>query len=199
VPDSLSVIVPVRNAETSLVGQIERLLDLLPDLTPDFEILVVDDGSTDHTVDLARELTQRFPQVRMIRHTQPRGAEATAQTGLSWARGQTVIVQEEPAALGATELRRLWSLRREPPAVQPRGARRADLFAPALLERLATWAQSLRHLADGGSLGSVRMIRDRAADVCLGASETEHRADGAHDRPPHEARTTRATPIGKPQ
>jgi glycosyltransferase involved in cell wall biosynthesis len=99
----LSIVVPVRNAEAALTGQVERLLEVLPELTPRFEILVIDDGSTDHTADVARELACRYPQLRLVRHTQPRGAAATIHTGLCWAKGQTVFVQDDPAALSATD------------------------------------------------------------------------------------------------
>ena len=95
-------------------AQVEQLLDLLPDLTHAFEIVVVDDGSTDHTVDLARELAREYPQVRLIWHTRAaRRRGRRLKTGLQWAQGQTVFVQEDPAAVSPTDLRRLWSLRHD--------------------------------------------------------------------------------------
>lgn len=189
--DSLSILIPVRNAESSLAAQVEHLLDVLPELTPRFEILVIDDGSTDHTPELARELARAYPQLRLIRHTQPRGAEATIQTGLRWAQGQTVLVQEDPAALSATELRRLWSLRREPAAAQERVMQRPGLFDPELLERLTTWGQSLRHLADGRSVGSVQMVR-RADGQAIAAAGVEGESHSAQISAPTPARADSA-------
>jgi hypothetical protein len=179
--DSLSILVPVRNAEASLARQVDKLLEVLPELTPRFEILVVDDGSTDHTVEIARELARRYPQLRMIRHTQPRGAQATIQTGLQWAQSQTVFVQEDATALSATDLRRLWSLRQKPAAARPSAASSPGAFAPELLQRLTTWGEALRHLAAGHSGQSVQMIRREA-------SSTDCRTDAAHKAPPREPR-----------
>jgi hypothetical protein len=96
--DSLSVIVPVCNAEATLARHVEHLLDMLPDLSSRFEIVVVDDGSSDHTVELAADLVRAYPQLRLIRHTQSQGRAAAIETGWRQARGKTVLVQEESVA-----------------------------------------------------------------------------------------------------
>jgi hypothetical protein len=111
VNDSLSLVVPVRDAEGTLVDQIHHLLDLLPDLTSRFEILVVDDGSSDHTVDLARDLARQYPQVKLLRHAVPLGTDASIRTALKAAGGETVLVLEEAGPVRAADLRQLWSLR----------------------------------------------------------------------------------------
>ena len=105
--DSLSIIVPVRNAEGTLKRQIERLLDMLPDLTPRFDIVIVDDASSDHTVELARDLACEYPQVRLIRHDEPCGRERAIHTGRTWAQGKIVLAPESlTEVLSPTELRR---------------------------------------------------------------------------------------------
>ncbi len=140
--DSLCVIVPVRNAEASLADQVERLLEALPDFSSRFEIVIVDDGSTDHTVEIALDLTRRFPQVRAYEHPQPRGLNAAIATGRRWACATAVVVQEDPASLTAAELRR---------ACPPRAMRRHDqpqpFFDPQLLKRLTRWGEALLQVA----------------------------------------------------
>jgi glycosyltransferase involved in cell wall biosynthesis len=194
--DSLSIIVPVRNAEASLAAHLARLLDLLPDLTDRFEIVVVDDASADHTVELARDLAREYPQVRLIRHNEFKGKEAAVKTGLQWAEGQTVFVQEDPTATSPTDLRRLWSLRHDSDVVMARAARQPGVFEPALLDRLSTWGQALQKLAGGAAASSIQMIRREAAlelaakttDTAKSESEqraSQHaRADGAHPDQP---------------
>jgi glycosyltransferase involved in cell wall biosynthesis len=170
VNDSLSLIVPVRDAEAMLHEQIHHLLDLLPDLTSRFEIIVVDDGSADHTPDAARELERQYPQLRLICHAQPRGREAAIKTGLAAVNSQTVLVQEDLAALSPTDLRRLWSLRHDQGVVMARTQQQPGVLDPALLDRLSTWGQALRNLARRTSSGGVQMIRRDAAQSLTGGN-----------------------------
>lgn len=89
---SLSVIVPVRNAEETLAAAVQSLLETLPDLTQRFEILIVDDASTDHTADVADELRRTYPQVRVVRHGWQWGMPAAVLTGRKHCRHDVVLV-----------------------------------------------------------------------------------------------------------
>ena len=194
--DSLSVIIPVRDAEATLAADLGRLLEVLPDLTHRFEVVVVDDGSTDHTVEVARELAVEYPQLRLIRHAAQQGRDAAVQTGLLWAQGQTVFVQDEAAPASATDLLRLWSLRKDETVVMARAAERPGVFDAGLLTRLTAWGQTLQSLASGRSAGGVQMIRREAVEQLTAEGritlaerqpEGQHRADIAHPTPPAES------------
>lgn len=105
----LSVVVPVHNAEQELARQVSRVLEVVSDLTSEFEVLIVDDGSTDHTTDCAHELRRQFPQLRIIRHHRRRGLSAVVQDSLRETRGRFVYVHDEVDLLPASALRRLWA------------------------------------------------------------------------------------------
>jgi len=182
VNDSLSIIVPVRNAEATLGQQVHHLLDVLPDLTSCFEIIVVDDGSTDHTLEIARELARKYPQLRLLYHPESRGHAAAVKTGLEGAQGQTVLVQEDTAELSPTDLRRLWSLRNDGDCVMARTQQRPGVFHPDLLERLSTWGQALRNLARRTTAGGVQMIRRDAAQSLAGGNVAAKDTLSIHER-----------------
>ena len=140
---SLSVVLPVYNAQNSLPHLIEQMLDILPDVTSEFELLVVDDGSTDQTEEVARDLAIRYPQVRVMHHAERRGGEAVIRTGYEHTRGRVVIVQPENTAFGHADLKRLWQMHAEqsetPPEVHPT---RLD---SATEDYLTAWSAAFRN------------------------------------------------------
>ena len=105
---SLSYILLVHNAQDTLDRQVARLLDVLGDLAARFELVVVDDGSTDQTAEVAVELARRYPQIRLEGYGRPRGPEAAVRTGVIRATGDIVLVQPEGEVPGAAELGRIW-------------------------------------------------------------------------------------------
>ncbi len=107
----LTVIVPVKDEEEAvgpLVARLAPLLDrLLPPegLEPSWEILFVDDGSTDSTLAAIQLAHQREPRVRAISLSRTFGKEAALSAGLDYARGQAVVpldvdLQDPPEVIG---------------------------------------------------------------------------------------------------
>lgn len=161
--DSLSIIVPVRDAQASIWEQVHYLLDLLPDLTSRFEIIVVDDASLDQTGDIAADLAREYPQVKLLVHAEQRGLTQAAKTGLAAANGQTILIQEDMATASASDLRRLWSLRHDRGMVMARSQQKPGTLNPELVDRLTTWGQTLRGLRKRVNPGGIQMIRRDAA------------------------------------
>jgi len=88
----LSVVVPVFNERTTLVEVIRRMRTVeLPDGI-EREIIMVDDGSTDGTRDVLRQLGDST--VRVLKHDTNRGKGAAVRTGLQVASGDYVLVQD---------------------------------------------------------------------------------------------------------
>lgn len=70
---SISVLVPALNEENNLAPTVERLIDALTITIEDFEIIIVDDGSTDNTRSVAERLAAENPIVRMISNPRTMG------------------------------------------------------------------------------------------------------------------------------
>lgn len=105
---SLTVLLPVRDAQFTLTATVSELLDVLPDLTQHFELLIVDDGSKDATIEVAGELATLFPQVRVIRHGCAKGRAASIATGLRQSRGDIIFLRDDDCRLPVDQIGRLW-------------------------------------------------------------------------------------------
>jgi cellulose synthase/poly-beta-1,6-N-acetylglucosamine synthase-like glycosyltransferase len=95
---SVTVLLPVQDAQSTLADTVVEVLEAASDMTHRFELLIIDDGSTDATGEVAAELSRYYPQVRAIRHCRRLGREAAVQTGLAHSRGEVVFVRD-PACL----------------------------------------------------------------------------------------------------
>ncbi|RQO36589.1 glycosyltransferase [Herminiimonas sp. KBW02] len=88
----LSVIVPLFNEESVLPIFHERLKNVLSDLNHDWEIIYVDDGSTDRSYALLGQLRADNPKVGIARFTRNFGKEEAMSAGLRLATGDAAII-----------------------------------------------------------------------------------------------------------
>jgi glycosyltransferase involved in cell wall biosynthesis len=84
----LSVIIPVRNGGLFLAEAIESVVNQQVEF--EFEILIIDDGSTDNTVEIVRDYVNTFPFVRLI-HNERNGVGSALQTGLINSLGAVIV------------------------------------------------------------------------------------------------------------
>ena len=87
----LSVVIPAYNEERTISTVITALLREVPDL---HEIVVVDDGSTDRTADLAQSFCEQDPRIRLIRQPYNQGKTAALRAGFAATTGDLVLVQD---------------------------------------------------------------------------------------------------------
>ena len=90
-PPVLSVVVPVLNEEGNVRELTDRLVRTLEGHGESFEILYVDDGSTDATPQLLREICARDRRVRVLRFARNFGQEAAVQAAMLRSRGDWVV------------------------------------------------------------------------------------------------------------
>jgi dolichol-phosphate mannosyltransferase len=93
VQDSMiSVVVPVRDRAGRIEGLIEAVLGVLEKSFRNFEILIVDDGSRDHTVSSIKRLMEACENLRLITLSRPYGDHVAFAAGLDHAIGDYVII-----------------------------------------------------------------------------------------------------------
>jgi len=86
-------ILPAFNEALNLARLIPQLCSYLPRFSPSFELLVVDDGSTDDTAQIVLDLLGRFP-VTLLRLSRNFGKEAAISAGIDHAEGDVAILMD---------------------------------------------------------------------------------------------------------
>ena len=86
---AVSIVVPVRNEAGNIAPLIEEITTAL-DGRWAYEIIYVDDGSTDDTAGRLRQIMDRRANLRMLRHAGSSGQSAAVRSGVRAARGEIV-------------------------------------------------------------------------------------------------------------
>jgi polyisoprenyl-phosphate glycosyltransferase len=90
----ISVVVPMLNEERGLGPLIDRLRPVLDGLGHDWEVICVDDGSTDNTLAVLKRLNDQDPRVKSISLSRNFGKEIATAAGLSFTTGDAAIIMD---------------------------------------------------------------------------------------------------------
>jgi glycosyltransferase involved in cell wall biosynthesis len=112
-PAGLSVFFPAYNDSGTIASLVIRAVQAASQLTEDFEVIVVNDGSADATGEIAEELAARYPQVRVVHHERNRGYGGALRTGFATATKDFVFYTDGDAQYDPTEMGLLWQRMRD--------------------------------------------------------------------------------------
>ena len=114
---SITLILPVHDAQKWIAEKVDMVLDELTQLAPEFEVIIVDDGSIDDTYTVALELESKYPQVKAMRQHLRYGMDSAEKRGMAIADGEFIVVPDDAKTLEASDLHRLWKVRHDPSLV----------------------------------------------------------------------------------
>jgi glycosyltransferase involved in cell wall biosynthesis len=92
---SVSVLLPVKDAQYTLAPTVHKILDVVSEISEQVELLIIDDGSADATSEIAIELTRHYPQVQVICQSRTLGREAAIRSALRRSTGEIALIHEE--------------------------------------------------------------------------------------------------------
>lgn len=104
---SISVIIPAYNEERRLTSTLETVYRYLKDRGAPFEILVIDDGSLDHTDDVVEDFGNGREEVRLISYHPNRGKGYAVKLGMLAARYELMLFDDADGSSPIAELAQL--------------------------------------------------------------------------------------------
>ena len=105
---SVSVVVPCHNEEMNIGPLVERLLQTYGDYV--HEIIIVNDNSTDHTADVARDISSREPRVKLVDRKPPNGVGRALRDGYAACTGRYVLTMDSDFVQIVPELRDMFDV-----------------------------------------------------------------------------------------
>jgi dolichol-phosphate mannosyltransferase len=102
----LSIIIPCYNEENTLEACVNRVI-AIKDATLELELIVVDDRSKDKSLEVARGLVERIPELVLLRHEVNKGKGAALRTGIARATGDFVAIQDADLEYDPVDLKKL--------------------------------------------------------------------------------------------
>lgn len=139
--ESISVVLPLKDAQVWLKREAEHLLECLGDLEVRFELIFVDNGSSDFTAEILDELRRQYPQVFAFRLVATRNMSEAVQLGVERSSGEIIFIQEMSAPIRVADLLRLWGLRGDKSLVMARAQTSARRVDEQWLQRLMPWSK----------------------------------------------------------
>jgi len=91
-PDVNSIVIPIFNEEENIRDTVVEAASVLSKLDHPWNILVVNDGSSDRTGLIANELSEENPRIRVVNHHGNRGYAIATRTALTSATGDVIFI-----------------------------------------------------------------------------------------------------------
>lgn len=170
----LSVVIPVLNERESLANLFERLVPVLEGSKKSYEIIMVDDGSTDQTVKELIALQDTYPQLIVIELSRNFGKEAALTAGFQEAKGKAVIsidadLQDPPELI--LEMLARWEEGNEI-VVAIRNNRDSDSFSKRITAASFYWLmEKIADIKIQANAGDFRLLDKKAVEALLSLPE----------------------------
>ncbi|MCD4814208.1 glycosyltransferase family 2 protein [bacterium] len=151
---NISAFFPAYNEAANLEKLTRKTVETLQQLANQWEVIIVDDGSSDHTAEVAAKLEKEFPGVRYIRHQKNQGYGGAVKTGLREAKLDWIFFTDGDGQFDTSEIALLL------PATQA-----ADFVAGYRLKRQDGFLRSLNAFAWGTLVRTLFGLHGKVRDI----------------------------------
>jgi glycosyltransferase involved in cell wall biosynthesis len=91
---NISVVIPIYNEEKNIPLLYDELIQVLNTLPHDYEIIFVDDGSTDSSLEVLKGIKEKNPKLRILSLEDNRGLSTALKAGIDNARGEIIVTMD---------------------------------------------------------------------------------------------------------
>jgi glycosyltransferase involved in cell wall biosynthesis len=105
--ESISVIFPAFNEEANINKTIEQAFQILSEVTDNWEVVVVDDGSTDRTGEIIKRYNNLKYKFKAIHHPHNKGYGAALKSGITSAKNDLIFFSDSDQQFDLRELKKL--------------------------------------------------------------------------------------------
>jgi dolichyl-phosphate beta-glucosyltransferase len=139
-PD-LSIVIPAYNEEKRLGPNLGPVLKYFKTQFPNYELIIVDDGSTDQTADTVKVAISKEPRAKLISYSTNRGKGYAVRTGVLASKGKRVLFMDADMSTPLDQVPKiLKSLETADVVIGSRGQVNSDIRQrPPVYRRIASW------------------------------------------------------------
>jgi glycosyltransferase involved in cell wall biosynthesis len=94
IPSSVSVVIPAYNEEGNVGVLLDKTVMVLERQRVNYEIILVDDGSTDKTFSVAEKSASKNGKISILKHPRKRGKSLSLKTGFSHCKGEVIVMMD---------------------------------------------------------------------------------------------------------
>jgi glycosyltransferase involved in cell wall biosynthesis len=161
----ISAFFPAYSDWGTIASQVVLVSRVLQELTDDWEVIVVDDGSPDHTALVLDELTKLCPRLRVVTHPSNRGYGGALRSGFAAATREWIFYTDGDAQYDVRELARLWEAREGADLVNGYKISRSDPLHRIVVGKLYHWMVKLAFGLEARDVDcDFRLVRRRVFD-----------------------------------
>lgn len=143
-----SVIIPLKNEESNVIDLITELESVMKSIGMPWEVICIDDGSTDKTLPMLIELTKKNPHLRIIAFNKNYGQSSAFHAGFTAARGEYIITMDGDRQNDPADIPKLISLIHDCDLVCGIRKKRKDPLSKRIISKIANKVR--RWICDDG-------------------------------------------------
>lgn len=137
-----SIIIPIKNEEENIKDLVNELEPVMENLRQKWELICVDDGSTDSSLLILQDLCKQKSYMRILSFTRNFGQSAAFAAGFKAARGELVITLDGDRQNDPADIPKLTAAINDCDLVVGWRVNRKDTFQKKLISRLSNWVRS---------------------------------------------------------